>query len=114
MVRAMSEAVNDRAKLMMHRLIARQLRNQPELLERARERLGDETTRELLAANEWRQILTRGDAHQVATLLCERSERMYRLRLTSPFIGAVDLSDPDLRRRIHRICRRRLEKQSQT
>lgn len=105
MVSGISEAVNDRAKLMMHRLIARQIRMHPELLGRARKRLEERSRRELSAADEWRQIL-RGDVHEVAVLLCERSDRMYRLRLTSPFIGAVDFSDPDLRRRIHRICQR--------
>ncbi|APE43244.1 hypothetical protein BOO69_07305 [Sulfitobacter alexandrii] len=111
MVGGMSEAINDRAKLMMHRLIARQIRMRPELLKRARIRMGEPSQRELSAAEEWRQILRR-DADIVARLLCERSERMYRLRLSSPFIGVIDFSDPNVRRRIHRLCRDRLVKQN--
>jgi hypothetical protein len=92
--------VNDRAKLIMHRLIARRLKEEPSALTLVRERLdslGDDAP---LYVAEWRAIL-QGDVDTVRRRLTERSSEMTRLRLSSPFLGVVPLTDPTLRRRIH-------------
>lgn len=101
----MSERVNDQANLILHRLIARKLARRPELLVQASDKLSESDERELFVVEVWREIL-KLDMLEVRRLLCERYGRMDRLRLTIPFVSLVDLSDPDLRKRIYRLAAR--------
>jgi hypothetical protein len=47
----------------------------------------------------------KGDVDAVRRRLIERSPEMTRLRLSSPVVRVLPLSDPELRRRIHRKAR---------
>jgi len=77
--------------LAMHRLIARKLRANPDLLDEARDNLRrwqkmDGCPR--LTLSEWADILS-GSAAQVAEFLEESSQRATRLRQSSPFAGIL-------------------------
>jgi hypothetical protein len=107
------EVVNDAAKLMMHRLIARKLGRDPSLVERARiaqakiaERFADRPF-----VREWDQLLNL-PAVELRAKLVSRNSDMVRLRISSPFVLAegVDFTDYDLRLRIRRAARRVAER----
>jgi hypothetical protein len=107
------ETVNDAAKLMMHRLIARKLGRDPSLVERARiaqariaERFVDRPF-----VREWDQLLTL-PAVELRAKLVSRDSDMVRLRISSPFVLAegVDFTDYDLRLRIRRAAKRVAER----
>jgi len=104
-----AEQVNDRAKLLIHRLVARRMAAEPEIIDRARESLG--TLRAAGNAGEdireWEVLLAR-DPTEIRRMITGRSEEMRRLRLTSPFFRAAGVEDPALRRRIWRMARRGL------
>ncbi|SOD93898.1 hypothetical protein [Caenispirillum bisanense] len=102
---ANAEAVNDRAKLLMHRLVARRLRDEPGLAARALEFV--RATDGLAADAEWRALLSM-DPATVRRKITERSADMTRLRISSPFGRVAGLGDPELRRRIWRKARRGL------
>ena len=101
-----AEQVNDRAKLMIHRLIARRMATDPGLIDRAREALskaraaGDVHT----YMDEWYDLLAR-DPTELRRLITARSPDMIRLRLSSPFATLSGVEDLDLRRRIWRMAR---------
>jgi hypothetical protein len=102
-----AEAVNDAAKLVMHRIVARRLAADPAILVRARDRLARMAERwpERSFVAEWAAILDMPPA-VIRRRLTARDEDSIRLRLSSPFFGdekGVDLADPALRRRIWRI-----------
>lgn len=81
----------DERSLAMHRLIARKLRTDPTLLEKARQnvrRWQKQDGSPRLALAEWEQIL-RGSPRQVADFIAGRSERATRLRQSSPFAGIL-------------------------
>jgi hypothetical protein len=103
------ETVNDTAKLIMHRLVARKLVRDPSVLDRAREQLAKMAERypEQPWASEWSDILRRPVA-QIARLLTSRAANAKRLRLSSPFTvgGPIDFKDEAARRRIWRAARR--------
>ncbi len=103
------EVVNDTAKLIMHRLIVRTLARNPSLLERAKaahakasERFSDRSF-----VQGWHNLLER-PLPELRARLISRSQEMYRMRLSSPFIVAdgVDFTDPAVRRRIWSAARR--------
>lgn len=98
------ETVNDRAKLIIHRLIARRLAREPELISVARSRLAvsDESPDYV---REWEALL-RLEPLLVQRALISRSERMARLRLSSPFTSVFDFQDPAFRKRVWRLARR--------
>jgi len=106
-VRVNQETVNDAAKLIMHRLIARKLADDPSLIERARTaqaRVAVRFTDRPFVA-EWDELL----ALPIAALrrkLVSRDSDMVRLRISSPFVLAanVDFTDYDLRLRIRRAA----------
>lgn len=103
------EHVNDTAKLMIHRLIARAIGRDPSLVEKARVSL-DRNSQHFEGYSfirEWSELLDL-PACEIRRLLASRSERMTRLRLSSPFILAdgIDFSNPALRRRIWRAAKR--------
>jgi hypothetical protein len=103
------ETVNDTAKLIMHRLVARELLRDPSVLDRARNQLAKMAERypEQPWVDEWSDILRRPVA-QIATFLMSRDEHATRLRLSSPFTvgGPIDFKDEAIRRRIWRAARR--------
>lgn len=75
-----------------HRAIAGRLRDQPEILEKARHRVQEWLTSGAGArfyARKWAEILA-GDAASVAAFLVERSELADELRQSSPFAGALN------------------------
>jgi hypothetical protein len=103
------EFVNDTAKLLMHRLIARLLARDPSLVERARSSLAA-TARgfpDRTFVAEWESLL-RLPICSLRNLLTSRDQRMRRLRLSSPFVTAerIDFTDDALRRRIARAAKR--------
>ena len=112
-IRVNQETVNDAAKLMMHRLIARKLGHDPSLVERAKisqakiaERFADRPF-----VREWDELLTLPTAELQARLVSRDSD-MVRLRISSPFVLAegIDFTDYDLRLRIRRAARRIAER----
>lgn len=102
-----AEAVNDRAKLIIHRLAARALLRDPALMEAARERQawlrgqGRITSR----TDMWDDLLAMPTS-AVARRMTGRGEQADILRSTSPFPTCLPcLRDVALRRRIWRKAR---------
>jgi hypothetical protein len=103
------EVINDTAKLMIHRLVARALARDPSLIEgaktshkRARERFPDRTF-----VRRWNELLA-SPLSELRLRLVSRDRDMDRLRLSSPFATAdgFDFTEPVLRRRIWAAARR--------
>jgi hypothetical protein len=103
------EHVNDTAKLIMHRLIARELGRDPSLVERARASLAHKAARYAGYSfiQEWNDLLNR-PVPEIRHRLTSRDEGMSQLRLSSPFMLAEGISfeNEALRRRIWRTARR--------
>jgi hypothetical protein len=93
------ESVNDRAKLILHRLVARSLRANPALLEDARTRLQSIAGPAPDYVIQWARVLDRS-AEDVADLIGSRSELMTHLRVSSPFRLPEGLDDEAWRRRV--------------
>ena len=93
------ETVNDRAKLILHRLVARRLRVNAALLDEARSRLKSLAGPTPDYVNEWARLLAR-PAEDVANLIGSRSEQMTHLRISSPFRLPEDFDDETWRRRV--------------
>jgi hypothetical protein len=103
------ETVNDLAKLIMHRLIARALARNPSLVGRAghvhaqaAERFPNQSF-----IREWNELLGR-PLPELRLQLTSRSPGMKRLRLSSPFglVDELDFTDPTVRRRIWSAAKR--------
>jgi hypothetical protein len=103
------EMVNDTTKLIMHRLIARELARDPTLVERARAQLGKMAARfpDRSFVLDWEAVLRR-PISEIAAVLIGRNQEARRLRLSSPFILAdgIDFKNEALRRRIGRAAKR--------
>jgi hypothetical protein len=103
------EAVNDCAKLIMHRLIARNLSRDPSLVERAKISHARTFTRfrDRSFVREW-DVLLHLPVEEIRLRLSSRDRNMNRLRLSSPFVTAfgIDFTDPILRRRIWQAAKR--------
>jgi hypothetical protein len=103
------EIVNDTAKLIMHRLIARLLARDPLLVDRAKVSLSKISVhfpdRSFVA--DWEELL-RLPTRELRVHLTSRDQRMKRLRLSSPFVTAegVDFGGQALRRRIRGAAKR--------
>jgi hypothetical protein len=95
------ESVNDRAKLILHRLVARHLRRDPALVEQARARLCEMTSIARDDLEAWTDLLN-APVTTLAHKLSERSDTMTRLRSVSPFILEGVSSDVAWRRRLWR------------
>jgi hypothetical protein len=93
------ESVNDRAKLILHRLVARSLRANPALLEDARTRLLSLAGPAPDYVIQWAHLLDR-PADDVANLIGSRSEHMTHLRVSSPFRLPKGFDDEAWRRRV--------------
>jgi hypothetical protein len=101
------ERVNDTAKLIMHRLIARELGRDPLLVERVKNSLGRTSERYegYSFVLEWSKLLEMS-VPELRHRLTSRDEDMTRLRLSSPFVLVVNLKDEALRRRIWKAAKR--------
>jgi hypothetical protein len=112
-VRVNQETVNDAVKLMMHRLIARELGRDPSLLDRAR--ISQARIAERFAGRpflrEWDELLS-APAPELRARLTSRDSDMVRMRSSSPFVLAegIDFTNYDLRLRIQRAARRVVER----
>jgi hypothetical protein len=97
------ETVNDTAKLIMHRLIARSLARDPMLVDRAKVSLARSSLRfpDRSFIADWEELL-RLPTRELRALLTSRDQNM------SPFTTAegVDFTDQTLRRRIRRAAKR--------
>ena len=100
-----AEVVNDRAKLLTHRILARQLSVDPDLIQRARQIISKQRSvgRSYSFLDEWEQLLNL-EPSTLRRLITERSENMARLRISSPLGLASGLftEDEALRRRVVR------------
>jgi hypothetical protein len=109
------EIVNDTAKLIMHRLIARSLARDPTLVDRAKASRAKISIRfpDRSFVADWEELL-RLPPPELRALLISRDQNMTRLRLSSPFTTAegVDFTDRPLRRRIRRAAKRILARGS--
>ncbi len=104
------EVVNDRAKLMIHRLVARRLARDPGILDSAKMAVMrlEADYPERTFVSEWREILGQPPG-TIRQLLTRRDEGMQRLRLSSPFLegeGVSFVRDPNVRKRIWRLARK--------
>lgn len=106
-----AEDVNDRAKLTMHRIVARRLAYDTRIVDLARSRMQG-ANRELGYVQEWLDILNLS-AEDIRRKLTERSETMTRLRVSSPFTTLVDFKDESVRRRIWRGSRNALSRRAE-
>ncbi len=107
MPNANAEDVNDRAKLLMHRFVARAILRDPSVVDRARQVVDGWRggPLEYDHAAEWQQLLSLPVADLARTLV-RRGEVMDRLRSSSPFRGLVDgLNDAEFRLRLWRKAR---------
>lgn len=100
-----AEAVNDCFKLMMHRIIVRRISEDPSLIQKAMTVIGEEDELSPDYIGEWRRLLS-WDPSVLRRRLVERTEEMYRLRLSSPFTVVVDFQDQGLRRRMYQAAKR--------
>jgi hypothetical protein len=103
------ERVNDTAKLIMHRLIAREIGRDPSLIERVRGSLGHraEHLQHRSFVQDWHELLDL-PLPEIRHRITSRDEDMTRLRLSSPFVLAqgINFEDEALRRRIWRAAKR--------
>jgi hypothetical protein len=103
------EVINDTAKLIMHRLIARSLARDASLIDRAKASLAEAAVRFPHQAfiRDWKEMLAL-PPDRARALLASRGQDMKRLRQSSPFVTAegVDFTDQNLRRRIRRAAKR--------
>ena len=102
------ERVNDRAKLLYHRLVSRRLARDPSLVEHARRIVSQwsERANPQSYVAEWRTLLPLPIdllRHSIAA----RDEHADRMRLSSPFplIEELAIQDEALRRRLWRKAR---------
>ncbi len=106
------ERINDRGKLIFHRLVARRLKYSPELIETARayvserHRTGDGR---YVALSEWSDMVA-GDVDSLRRRLVARGTEMNRLRLSSPFavMAEFTIEDESARRKLWRIAKKGL------
>lgn len=98
-----AEDVNNRVKLVFHRLIARRIGRDPAVLEQVRGLLTQQSVGE-----EWRQLLQL-DTEALRRAIVQRDERMTRLRASSPLAPLLDVHDPERRRRVWQSARRAIE-----
>lgn len=80
-----AETVNDRAKLLYHRIVARQVATDPNLIRRARQVISEWRSRgqHYSFLDECERLLDL-DPTQLRRLITQRSENMKRLRISSP------------------------------
>lgn len=104
-----AELINDRAKLLYHRLVARRLRRDPGLVARVRDAIDKPPFAATASswADDWRRLLS-APLPQLLRVLVGRSPDAARLRVNSPFpfVDGLKIEKEELRRRLWRIARR--------
>ena len=108
-----TDQVNDEVKLISHRIIARMLKHDPSLLDRAKqtlERLHDKYG-EIDFVVAWRDVLYSKSIDEIRNKLSSRDEHWYWLRISSPFnyMAIHPLSDEKFRRRRWKAGKRLVE-----
>jgi len=91
-----------------HSAIAERMRDHPEILENARQRVQEwlaSRERDRFYVRKWEEIL-KGDVSSVAAFLAERTELAVELRQSSPFAGVLR---PQERWKIWRETRERFQ-----
>jgi hypothetical protein len=92
MMAAVTHRVAEERSLALHRGVARRLRKDPEVLERARRRvqrwLADGSVPQRRAVR-WAEILA-GTVEEVAGVITDTGQEARDLRQVSPFAGALD------------------------
>lgn len=100
-----AESVNDRAKLLTHRIIARQMTTDPYLIPRARQVISEWRSQgqHYSFLDNWDR-LTHSRRPPLRRLITSRSEGMTRLRTSSSLglASSLFVNDEPLRRRIRR------------
>lgn len=99
------ETVNDRFKLAHHRLVARALRDNPALLDEAREvvRGWKQNNGNPSYVEAWERLLSR-PADEVRREITRRTPQATRLRISSPFaLTPTRLLDRDSLARLRRV-----------
>lgn len=103
------EVVNDTAKLIMHRLIARELASQPDLITSARAHHARISARfpDREFVRDWDGLLVL-TVEELRQRIVRRDQRMRQLRISSPLVVVerFNFSDVRLRRRIGQAARR--------
>ena len=101
-----AEAVNDRAKLIMHRLIARRMGSDSEIVMKARTVISEARAagQSQNYLDQWRALLAL-EPGELRTIITRRSAEMNRLRVQSPFTLGAEIQDPELRKRLWRMAR---------
>lgn len=106
-----TDKVNNLTKLARHRIVARAIALNPELIDHAYEALDviAEKWGAVPAHDEWRELL-RKDPADIRRALTARTEEMDRLRIDSPFYllsrYGLDFTDEEQRRRVWKIAKR--------
>jgi hypothetical protein len=107
--------VGDTAKLMMHRLIARMVRRDPSLVEKAKVAHARQANQFAgwPFVREWQDLLAL-PPRELAAKLISRDREMVRLRNTSPFYLAegVNFGNYNARVRLRRAARRVVKRRS--
>lgn len=83
--------LSEERSIAYHSVIAERLRDQPEILANARQRVQswlEASSKAPFYARKWAEILA-GDDASIAAFLKDRSELAYELRSSSPFAGAL-------------------------
>lgn len=110
------ERINDRGKLLYHRLVARKLAQNPDLIDRARSKveewIGTDACTAPVYAKRWQRLLAQ-DLSLVRRQLVSRSEEMVWLRSASPFGVLEDfmIADVERRRKLWRIASRGIRRE---
>jgi hypothetical protein len=102
-MREITHRVAEERSLALHQEVARRLREQPELLDKARERVESWSKAGNVAGfyvTAWQEVLS-GTLDDVIDVITGRDERAVGLRQASPFAGVID---PATRWSILRSC----------
>lgn len=98
-----TDQVNDEVKLISHRLIARMLKHDPSLLDRAKQTLERLRVKygDIDFVVAWNDVLYSKSIDEIRNGLSSRDEYWYWLRISSPFnyMAIPPLSDEKFRRR---------------
>jgi len=103
--------LSEERSIAYHRVIAERFRSQPEILDKARQRVQAwlaASAEPPFYARKWEEILA-GDVASIAAFLVDRGELALELRQSTPFAGALQ---PQERWRIWRETRERFSQQA--
>ena len=100
-----AEMINDRAKLLIHRILARLIRQDASLIEGAKHRLAENPRYHPDDRAAWKNVLDQ-DPDEIARQIMVRSEEWRRLRSMTPFMLPASYKDIDTRRRFWRLAKK--------